>query len=154
MSPRSNWLERAKLSELQAFSWFAHSHAQHRQDIGAESLQNKADHMQHLSTTHTHNPHMPRHTNYYIKKKGKVVQINAHTARAVKGCQKTNPCKRCIHPRLTIRYVEHCCCHLSQTLFKDTCDLKAKMWAMVHRLKCTYWPKPHPAIQPEQLIDQ
>src|SRR6218665_2868804 len=38
--------------------------------------------------------------------------------RPVKSCQKTNTCKRPIHPAVTVSYVEHLCCYLWQTLFK------------------------------------
>ena len=55
----------------------------------------------------------------------------ADKCRAVKSCQKTNTCKRPIHPftpytacnRLTLTYVEHLCCYLWQTLFKGVCHL-------------------------------
>jgi len=42
------------------------------------------------------------------------------SSRAVKSCQKTNPCKRCIHPCLTVSYVEHCCCHLCRHYLRMT----------------------------------
>jgi len=57
---------------------------------------------------------------------GKHVIKRTAPDRAVKSCQKTNPCKRPIHPgynRLTLSYVEHLCCYLWQTLFKGVCQL-------------------------------
>ena len=44
---------------------------------------------------------------------------------------------------------------LDNNIYPPSCPaLLTQMWAAVHRLMCTYWPEPHPAIQPEQLIDQ
>jgi len=50
--------------------------------------------------------------------------------------------------------------HTSDQPLDDNISLKiylagsTQMRATVHRLKCTPWPEPLPAIQPKQLIDQ